>query len=720
MALLLWLAPRVAPLQAPTQHDQAVTVLDRHGVWLGTVLSRSQDHTAVVPLEAISADLIAAILTAEDRRFYEHGGVDSWAIVRAVGQNLRSRRVVSGASTITMQLARLLDPAPRTLLTKVREAWQAWRLEAGMTKAAILAAYLNRLPMGGNIYGVEAGAQIYFGTSAAQLTLAQATYLAAIPQNPQNRTVWRNRQVYILEQMLAQELIEADAAYQALREPVQVLPRQEGIVAAPHFLMRLATAQPDVGLIRSSLDAAVQAYVSEQVRHTVRQQAGADQAAALVIDNATATVIAYVGSPDFAQDQTDAVQALRQPGSTLKPFLYGFALDQALIEPRSVLADVPTHYALPDARVYSPVDFSERFRGPVRVRLALANSLNIPAVRLLEQVGVPEFQAYLQQLGFLNLDQPPEFYGLGLALGGGEVSVWQLAQAFRLIPTAGQWLPLREYIDMSADREPIAIGTPSTWHLLADILSDPQARAEAFGAESWLNLPFPVAVKTGTSSDFRDSWVVGSSAHYTVAVWVGNFDGRPMRNAAGQGLAAATNAAPLWHRIMMYLEPDWDLPPWPTPAGYDWLPICAGSGQRPQPDCPVVVSEWVRDRDQYQQEIDPTFRRVNGQLEVTLPSAYSAWLGRHDLSQLRITSPQPAATYLYRPGTQLVFHSNQANPVTWYLNGEPLGTASSLTWPLTPGVWSLVASTEGQRDQLTFEVVTDLPDREPGFTLRTP
>ncbi|NJK72559.1 MAG: penicillin-binding protein 1C, partial [Synechococcaceae cyanobacterium SM2_3_60] len=448
--------------------------------------------------------------------------------------------------------------------------------------------------------------------------------------------------------------------------------------------------------------------------------------AALVIDNATAAVVAYRRFADFAQDQTDAVQALRQPGSTLKPFLYGLALDQALIEPRHILADVPTHYALPDARVYSPVDFSERFRGPVRVRLALANSLNIPAVRLLEQVGVPEFQTYLQQLGFLNLDQAPEFYGLGLALGGGEVSLWQLAQAFRLIPTAGQWLPLQTDINAvnvapeTASVAPLAIGTPSTWHLLADMLSDPQARAEAFGAESWLNLPFPAVVKTGTSSDFRDNWVVGSSAHYTVAVWVGNFDGRPMRNAAGEGLAAATNAAPLWHRIMMYLEPDWDLPPWPTPAGYDWLPICAWSGQRPQPDCPVVASEWVRDRDLYNQENDPTFHRVNGQLDVTLPPEYTAWLSRHDVSQLRITSPQPAATYLYRPSTQLVFRSNQASPVTWYLNDEPLGTTRSLAWPLTPGVWTLVARTEGQHDQLTFEVVAELPARESGFTLRRP
>lgn len=719
MVLLLWLAPRLAPRQAPTQDDQAVTVLDRHGVWLGTVLSRSQDHTAVVPLEAIAPDFVTAILTAEDRRFYAHGGVDSWAVLRATAQNLRSRRVVSGASTITMQLARLLDPAPRTLPTKIQEAWQAWRLEAGMSKEAILAAYLNRLPMGGNIYGVEAAARLYFGTSAAQLTLAQAAYLAAIPQNPQNRSVWRTRQVYILEQMLAQRLIEAEAAYQAIREPVQVLPRQEGIMAAPHFLMRLAAGQPEAALIRSTLDATLQAHVSEQVRASVRNQAGGDQAAALVIDNATATVLAYVGSPDFTEAQTDAVQALRQPGSTLKPFLYGFALDQGRIEPRSILADVPTHYALPNARVYSPVDFSERFRGPVRVRLALANSLNIPAVRLLEQVGVPEFQDYLQQLGFTDLNQPPEFYGLGLALGGGEVSLWQLAQAFRLIPTAGQWLPLREHRE-ALTVAPIAIGSLSTWHLLADILSDPQARAEAFGAESWLNLPFVAAVKTGTSNDFRDNWVVGSSVNYTVAVWVGNFDGRPMRNVAGEGSAAATNAAPLWHRIMMQLEPDWDLPPWPTPAGYEWLPICAGSGLRPQPDCPVVVSEWVRDFDAYTHVIDPTFRRVNGHLEVNLPPEYDPWLNRHDQTQLRIVSPQPAATYLYAPGAELILRSNQANPVTWYLNGEPLGTASSLSWPLTPGAWVLEARTAEQQDQLSFEVVTDLPAREPGFTLRTP
>ncbi|NJR41955.1 MAG: penicillin-binding protein 1C, partial [Akkermansiaceae bacterium] len=282
--------------------------------------------------------------------------------------------------------------------------------------------------------------------------------------------------------------------------------------------------------------------------------------AALVVDNATGEVLAYVGSPSYfgaslgvtpladRAGGNDGVQALRQPGSTLKPFLYQLALEQGIIQPNSILQDVPTHYAIPGAQLYSPIGFSETFQGPVRLRAALGNSLNIPAVRLLEKVRVEAFLDRLHWLGFEHLEQSAEHYGLGLALGSGEVNLWELTQAYLTLAHGGdrtiqltatrQGRSLNQGSDAANSSGPLVqpelkpnTDVQATWSLITDMLSDPHARAAAFGVESVLNLPFPAAVKTGTSSDFRDTWTVGFTQDYTVATWVGNFDGSPMHHA---------------------------------------------------------------------------------------------------------------------------------------------------------------------------------------------
>ncbi|MBC1329403.1 penicillin-binding protein 1C, partial [Trichormus variabilis] len=462
ICLLIRLSPYFAPIRAVdiAQNQLAMQFSDRNGLPLGTILTRDQEHTSVVPLNQISPQFIQAILAAEDGSFYHHGALDLQAIVRAIKEAIHAKKIVSGASTITMQLARMLEPVPRHLSGKMQEIWLAWRLAAGMSKDEILSAYINRLPMGGNIYGVEAAARTYFSIPASELNLAQASLLAAIPNNPTYFNPYehwerlKQRQKYVLNRMVQEGYVSKDIAYRTSSEKVVFQSNQRGIIAAPHFLFWLVNQIPpspadtNQSVIHTTINRPLQQFVEAQVQQVISTlfANNVHDAAALVIDNHTGEVLAYVGSPDYFNQaqlgRNDGVQALRQPGSTLKPFVYELALEKRLIRPNTILADVPTHYAIPGAQLYSPTDYTENFLGPVRVRIALANSLNVPAVRVLEKVGVPTFLERLHQLGFVHLKQTPEYYGLGLTLGSGEVSLWELAQAYLTIARQGQPTPL--------------------------------------------------------------------------------------------------------------------------------------------------------------------------------------------------------------------------------------------------------------------------------------
>ncbi len=527
------LLPYAAPIRATdiAQDSQAIEFTDRNGLPLGTLLARDQEHTAAVPLERVSPLFLHAIVAAEDARFFQDGPVDYRALARSAAQALRARRVVSGGSTITMQLARMVSGAPSTPLGKAQQIWVAWRIAAGMDRDQILEAYVNRLPMGGNVYGVEAASRTYFGTAARDLDLAQAAALAAIPNDPVGLDPYhhapdlRRREAYVLDRMVARGDITSARAQRALAEHISLQPRSRGIIAAPHFLFWLAGQLPArTARVRTTIDRPLQQFVETQLQQVIGALSSRNvrNAAALVVDNHTGEVLAYVGSPDYFseadQGRNDGVQALRQPGSTLKPFLYEFALETRTIHPNTILADVPAHYAIPGAKLYSPTDYSETFQGPVRVRIALADSLNVPAVRVLEKVGVSPFLERLHALGFAHLDRSADYYGLGLTLGGGEVRLWELAHGYVVAARRGAPVDLTTWFPETSGNG--AVESHSTargrryrhsgrWELVTDMLSDAHARARSFGFVSALDVPFPAAVKTGTSSDFRDTWTVG-------------------------------------------------------------------------------------------------------------------------------------------------------------------------------------------------------------------
>jgi penicillin-binding protein 1C len=720
----------VAKLPAATH---AVTFTDRSGIALGTVLASDSSHAVSVPLTRISPVFLKAIVAAEDARFYDHGAIDVPALFRAARDYAVFGEPRSGGSTIAMQLARLLHPAtsPSSIREKVLQIGRAERIAVRSSRSAILEAYVNRVPMGGNLYGVEAAARTYFGEPASDLDLAQSALLAAIPNDPSgiapdvNWHALRLRQRYVLNRMADLAEISRAQAARAWNETLHVRPHDTGVDDAAHALFYLypRVARSDAGRVRTTLDRGLQRFAQAQTEDVV----GALDAyhvtdgAALVVDNHTGDVLAYVGSPDYFSDEVlgrnDGVQALRQPGSSLKPFTYELALERAVIRSTTILPDVPAAYAIANGQLYQPGDYSGRFSGPVRVRYALANSLNAPAVHVLSALGVGTLLDRLHELGFDHLDRPASYYGLGLTLGSGEVSLWELVQAYTTLARDGTFVPIHLLADppISAQRH---VGDARYWALITNMLADAQARAKSFGVHSVLEMPFDAAVKTGTSSDFRDTWTVGYTRDYTVGVWVGNFDGSAMR-----GVSGVTGAGPLWNRIMLHLYDRNDDPePFGPPPGFVRTPICATTGHTPLRDCSAVVEEWVRPSD---------LTDVRRAVPQRLGRSYDAWLALHPedarSTSLRIVYPHDGdvfvlnttANALQSREQQLAFRAVGADrSIHWTINGDALrlDADGAAFWPLHVGQWTIQAQDATRRDRITIRVVPPEPVRRPGFT----
>jgi len=530
-----------------TPSDAAL--LDRHGRLLSRVrVDDSARRGAWVPLSAISPALAAAVIRAEDRRFLEHGGVDWRAVGGAVQAKLTGGRP-RGASTISMQVAGLLAPeigpaGRRGPFAKARQACAALALERGWTKAEILEAYLNLAPVRGELVGVDAAARALFGKPASGLTAPEAAaYAAFLPSPSAPRAAVAAR--------ACRTAGEADcaAAVLAVDRAVAGDPAfRDDPALAPHLARRLLSAERRA--VRTTLDRDLQRSVRDVLDQRLAMLAPRNvrDAAAVVVANDSGEVLAYVGGAGDAgrSPEVDGAEAPRQAGSTLKPFLYALAIERRLLTAASVLDDRPV--ALETASgLYMPRSYDERFRGPVSVRTALGNSLNVPAVRALLLTGVEPFRDRLNALGYAHVVESGEYYGFSLALGSAEVTLLEQAAAFSALARGGRYMPLRLTPGPRPDAHPVM--RPEAAAIIADIMADPSARSATFGPDSALDLPFFAAVKTGTSKAMRDNWAVGFSDRYTVAVWVGNFEGDSMVDVSG-----VTGAAPAWREIMLHLH----------------------------------------------------------------------------------------------------------------------------------------------------------------------
>lgn len=643
--------PDVAGLKDKASKFETTRILDRNGNVLYEILDPNAGRRTYVPLNRISPYLVAATIATEDKGFYSHPGFDLWAIIRAFWANYTSGEIVSGASTITQQLARALLLAPeesgqKTYERKAREAVLAAEITRRYSKDEILELYLNEIYYGNLSYGVEAAAETYFQTSADKLTLAQAAFLAGLPQAPSVYDIFSNRdaalnrqkQVVLLMYQLSQERdcievsnspqricvdeTQAAAAVQDIEQANFQAPTYS--IRYPHwvnYIRALLEAQFDAQTIYRSgfsvyttLDPVLEDQAYEIVRNQVSALSGRNvtNGALVAIQPSSGEILAMVGSADFDNEaisgQINMALIPRQPGSSIKPITYLAAFEKGWT-PATVIWDVPSQFppsGNPDDQrpPYEPVNYDGRFHGPVSARVALANSFNVPAVKALQYVGIYDpnnngsgLIGMARRLGITTLTR--DDYGLALTLGGGEVTLLEMTSAFATLSNNGLRLPavaITRITDYTGNlvyeyKRPGGEQAvrPELAYLVTSILADNEARTPMFGPNSALNLPFPAAAKTGTTNDYRDNWTMGYTPDLAVGVWVGNANYTPM-----EGVSGVTGAAPIWSEFMQYAVPrltGGGASQFTRPANVVEKVICVASGSEPSDRCGLQRSE---------------------------------------------------------------------------------------------------------------------------------
>lgn len=547
--------PRYDEVRSARRSSEAV-LLDRNGVLIQRMrLDLRQRMLEWVALDAMSPALLRAVVVSEDRRFWRHIGVDLLGAASAMLDNLERTRP-RGASTISMQLASLLEPetkiGARSWRGKLQQMRAAMAIELHWSKREILEAYLNMVPFRGELVGVDAAARGLLARGAGGLDSADAAVLAALIRAPgASRYQVGRRACATLRRM------DSGSACERAIFSAGGLPRSgyamPGVDDAPHLARRLLRAPGQQ--LRATIDAGLQRFASETLRTHLAQLAGqnVEDGAVVVLDNRSGQVLAYIGSSGVLSSAAavDGVSAPRQPGSTLKPFLFALALDQRWLTASSVLDDSPLALNTPSG-LYMPQDYDRHFRGAVSVRAALGASLNVPAVRTLTMVGVDRFLATLRDLGLSSLTRDADHYGFGLALGGAETSLLELSNAYRALANGGAWTPVRFTGEAATAATQIIarqVLSAQASFIVGDILADPDARVLTFGLSSPLSTRTWAAVKTGTSKGMRDNWTIGYTSRYTVGVWVGNFSGAPMWDVSG-----VSGAAPIWRDLVEHLH----------------------------------------------------------------------------------------------------------------------------------------------------------------------
>ena len=720
----------------------SLRVTDRDGRLLREV--RPDGRGTPVALAQVPATAIEALIATEDKRFRMHPGVDPVAVARAAWTNVQAGTIVSGASTITMQVASALRATSNHgWMDKLADMHLAVRLEVWLSKDDILETWLNRVDFGNRTHGIEAASRLYFGKGARDLTPAQASFLVGLPQSPTlydplrhpDRAFTRYR--HVLASLERTGRIAPDERQRMEAVPLDFQsPRNQFL--APHFVQWTADGSArGTRELRTTLDLALQQTVEREVSGHLRllNDASATNAAVVVLDNVTGNVLAYVGSADFWNDriggQNDGVHMLRQPGSALKPFTYAMALASQRYTPASILPDIELN-VLEAGGAFTPENYDERYHGPVPLSQALASSYNVPAVRLAREFSPERLLHQLHAAGFASLNQPANVYGVGLTLGNGEVQLMELARAYAGLARGGSLPDIRPVVwvrtaEGDTLRAPMQPGTPMdisphVAYLISDILSDPEARAPGFGRGGPLELPFPAAVKTGTSKDYRDNWAVGYSPRHTVAVWVGNFDGSPMRWVSG-----VSGAGPILNAVFRHLGPSGDFQ---RPAGVVDAEIDPASGLLPGLESPSrTASPFLAGT--VPTDTSTVFRRIpidvrsgqradattpaefiDNRLYRVYPPEFHAWMRSEGIPMpppvaglasdetasaelqlteaLRIDYPESGTTFQLDPVLRADFQKirmrgtipDAVTDASWWVDGKPI---ESDTWALKEG-----------------------------------
>ncbi|WP_280153461.1 penicillin-binding protein 1C [Piscinibacter sp. XHJ-5] len=670
----VWAVPGFGEVKAAYRTSDTV-VLDRHGAVLQRVRTDPrQRRLDWVPLHEVSPAFRHALLLSEDKRFHEHSGVDWPAVGAAAWGNLWSSRT-RGASTVTMQLAGLIDEGlatphgGRSVGAKLGQARVAWQLERGWSKDQILEAYLNLVAFRGEVVGIGALSATLFRKLPSGLDAVESAVAAALIRAPNARPHdVAQRACRVLAAQGRGAACETLSAYTQ-----QVLAGRHGDVLdadaqlAPHAARRVVAGAAPGATLRTTLDAGIQRHARDTLRRQLVElrERHVEDGAVIVIDNRSGEVLAWVGSSGTLSQaaDVDGVLAPRQAGSTLKPFLYGLALEARWLTAASLLDDSPVGLSTA-AGLYLPQNYDHRFKGPVTLRTALGASLNVPAVRTLVLVTPERFAQRLRALG-MNLPRNGDYYGYSLALGSAEVTLADLANAYRALANGGATAPLRlRPGDVSPSSRPVM--DPGASFIVADILADREARVPTFGLDNALSPRYWAAVKTGTSKDMRDNWCVGFTRRYTVGVWVGNAGGEPMRDVSG-----VTGAAPVWRAVMDELERQAERTPTSTPPR-------------------GVVMRRVRFEAAVEPSRDEWFLAGTELEEVSAATALAR-------ASARINSPADRSVIALDPdipphAQQLAVTAVTGTPASWSwrLDGQRIGTAGrELRWTLRLGAHRL-------------------------------
>lgn len=667
------------PPSLSSGEEGSPVLLDRHGTPIHHLPLPDFTRSRPVSLSEIPSGLIACTLAAEDKRFYRHGGIDLLATARAAKDFITKKRVTSGASTITQQLVKISSPAAaRRPLTKVREALAARRLEMSWSKERILITYLNRLDYGNLRTGSSEAARFYFQKPLNDLSLAECALLAGIPQAPSRLNPLRhpqralNRRNTVLRRLAENPNYDASRISSAIREPLTLRPLRNE-TSAP-WLPALPNPR---STLRTSLDLPLQQDLETIVREETAKlkHANLRHAAVVVIDNSNSEILALVSSASWDDPrggQLNGATRPRSPGSTLKPFTYLLAMEKTPRSPASILSDIPTPFRTAQG-LNLPENYDRKYRGPVTLRTALACSLNVPAMRELQNLGGPELlAAFLEQLGISTIRKSPEVYGLGLTLGNAPVNLLEITNAYATLARGGRHLP-PSLTPVPDPPFPGPLFDPVHAYLISDILSDRKARAPSFPPGGPLDLPFRCAVKTGTSSNFTDNWCIGYTPAFTVGVWAGNFEHQPMKSISG-----IDGAGPIFHRSMLRLhrnlEPTW----FERPAGILDVTVDSRNGKLTAPSTLGTLPSTQREMTPADRVPMPaTSADYDATGKALLGPEYREWFssthnhrinefvldeGKPALEPLRIITPANGTTYLLDP--EIPSGSDKLRPVT--------------------------------------------------------
>jgi penicillin-binding protein 1C len=681
--------PRLSLLTA-SSGTQRFQVLDRQGRPLGISYQNRFNTMAIVPLHAIPELLRQAFVTSEDRHFFEHHGVNWTARASALWQNIHAGKSVRGASTITEQVVRIIHLRPRTLWSRWLEGFEAALLERHVSKGELLEFYLNQVPYAANRRGVAQAARYYFNRDLSTLTHKEMLVLAVLPRAPSALDLYKSPDA--IEPAIAR-LAKAMADRGELpTQEQQQLTKQKNFLEPPlpplntsHFINYIRETIPyhlsDNGVLLTTLDGDLQhkaqTLLDERIKALKRKQVR--NGAAMVVDHRTGEILVWaVGGAgnDHVNNATpggaiDAVRSPRQPGSSMKPFLYALALDAGW-SPATELDDAPMAEAI-GSGLHDFHNYSNLFYGKISLREALGNSLNIPALQTIAFVTPTRYLDTLHALGFASLMQPVEFYKEGLALGNGEVTLFEMVQAYSALANRGVFRPLTPLPQSPFTRKTSRVYSPEAASLIANILSDPFARRREFGAESVLSLPVQTAVKTGTSTDYHDAWVLGFNSHYTVGVWLGNLDQTPM-----DGITGSLGPALVLHSLFAELAGREKLKPLYLSPKLVQQEICTDYDQPAgKNNCFPRTEYFIIGSEPHSEQ--PA--RLSSHLELLRPTK-----GLQIAYDPRIPANVQAFEFVAEGITA-------GRKVEWLLNGKPIATTQTghFLWPIKQGHYSLQA-----------------------------